>query len=1140
MKKLSVILKSVPILAIVFSLSGNVHAATLIKLTGGNAGQGFAPLETNAGSINIQGDETTVQGITFAADPGPDAVEPAGLEHAEFTASNITATSLGFGASPTEDDANMISLLQGFRYVHGDTFDFSNPTNYIQYKFNGLTVGQNYQVDLFTVADHNPRNTNFQVVGSSTFQDTVLSGTTAQIVEYNVTPDASGNIAVRYGFGGSGGGSGDAGLLSAIAITTKAVAEEAAQQGPVTVSIDKASQSVLVAGNTRTIKLQPWSAGTIRVEAAPGQTIPEKKSLSVIAPPNPGGWEVTENDSTVQLKGPRLSAVVDKHNGLVSFSDANGNLLLEQSAWAFKPARNPTRDGLEISASFKRASDEHLYGSGVIRGQLSSPTSEIDLADNNTEIRIPILYSTRGYGFFWDNTSRGKLRLTPNTVTWDSSAGDLADFYIFAGPSADATIAEYRHLTGAAPLFPKWAYGYWFSRDAFTSQQEILGVAQKFRDRQLPIDLLVQDYYYWKPNNAPEGGTGWGSHKFTSDRYPDPKGMIDQLHDKYHIHFMCVIWPKFNPDTDNYKELEEANALFPPSDDWASPKLRYYDPFDPKGREIYGRQVMDDLLSIGLDAFWMDGAEPEMSNDTFAKFDSPIGPVSRLMNAFPLMHTTSVYTAERAATSDKRVLLLPRSSWAGEQRNAAADWTGDILQDWDALAWQIHGMPNYTITGLPYITTDIGGYNESSSQDAELFVRWSECGTFFPLDRVHGGPRPFPWEYGTDDEAILKKFDQLRHRLLPYIYTQASRVTLENWTFMRSLAMDFRDDPKALDTWDEYLFGPSILVCPVYKPEHEFAAAIDQWADRDGKTGGVTVTYGDGSSKHVDLEGDRARAVGHDRNGRDNDAPRDYPDSFQLTDGGPGNSARIEGTITPKETGDYALQVTGNGDSTVTATVSVEGNPVPASSPGSDWHFPYFPFSGQAGTPVHFTIETPKMQPGLHIGRVLPGIQHRDVYLPGKGNWYDFWTGQRLAGGQTLSAEAPRDRIPLYVRAGSILPMGPELQYVDEKPADPIELRVYRGANGSFSLYEDEGDNYDYEKGAFAEIPMTWNETSQTLIIGNRKGSFPGMLDSRTFQIVWVSQGHGGGEEPTEKADSEISYTGTAIAVKAPAGETKN
>ena len=890
-----------------------------------------------------------------------------------------------------------------------------------------------------------------------------------------------------------------------------------------TVSVDKVNQSVLIVTDANAIQLQPWSSGTIRVEVAPGKTIPEKKSLAVIAAPNPDGWEVTDGAGNVQLKGPRMSVVVDKQSGLVTFLDAAGQPLLAQSAIAFKSAQDPARDGLDVSASFVRSPGEHFYGGGVIN-DLRNATADIELANNNTRIRIPVLYSSCGYGFFWDNPSRGHLKLTQDTVTWDSSAGDLADFYVFAGPSADQAVAEYRNLTGAAPLFPKWAYGFWFCKNKFSTQQEILDAAKAFRDHQFPVDLIIQDWFYWAPAGAAHGWTGWGSHHFVPERYPDPKAMIEELHDKYHFHFMAVIWPKFDEETDHAKELDAAHVLFPQA---GAEGTRFYDPFSPTGREIYGRQVMESLLPLGVDAFWMDAAEPEIGNGIFAKFDSITGPTSRVMSAFPLMHTTGIYTAMRKAANDqKRVVLLPRSSWAGEQRNAAANWTGDIHQDWKTLAWQIEGLQNYSIAGLPYITTDVGGYSPGpvSESDKELFIRWFQWGTFCPIYRVHGVARPFPWQYGDDAEAILKKFDQLRYRLLPYIYTEAARITDEGGTLMRPLVMDFQDDPKALDTWDEFLFGPSVLVCPVYKNNGESVGSVAQWADRDGKPGGVTATFltnGNETGAHMDLQ---VQDVGFLFK------PELTPEQKAA------KSVRVDGTYTPEADGKLELEFATRD---YPQTITVDGQTVNPDVPGENFVggnlvFAEFPLNGKASVPIHLSFESKDRRPGFRIRREAPGTEHREVYLPGKSDWYNFWTGERLNGGQQLNPETPLDRIPLYVRAGSIVPMGPELQYAAEKAADPIELRVYRGADGAFTLYEDEGDNYDYEKGASAKIPMTWNETSQTLTIGDRKGSFPGMLAKRTFDIVWVGPGHGTGEPSTEKPDATVSYEGNNITVKAP------
>jgi alpha-D-xyloside xylohydrolase len=897
-------------------------------------------------------------------------------------------------------------------------------------------------------------------------------------------------------------------------------------------SVRRQSDGILIGTDAYTLRLRPWSDGTIRVEAASGKTLPGKTSFAVINPPKAGAWTLHDGTDRVELRTKRLRATLDKGTGLLSFSDGDGKLLFKQEAWSFRPAKDAKRDGLEVGASFTRAAGERFFGGGVIGDDFRQPGAEIALQNDYLQMHIPMLFSTRGYGFFWDNPSRSKLRITPDSVSWNSPAGDLVDFYVMAGPGADAVVKEYRALTGAAPLFPKWAYGFWFSRDAFRSQQEILDAARTFRDRRFPIDLLVQDYFYWKPDGAKGEWTNWGSHEFARGRYPDPKAMIAELHNQYHIHFMPVIWPKLDPALDHGKELWSVRGLFPEHHDWAGKPLRYYDPFNPKARGIYGRQVMDSLFAIGADAFWMDGAEPEMDMNTFAAFDTAAGPGSRVMSAYPLLHTTSMYVAWRARTQDKRVVLLPRSAWAGEQRNGAISWTSDINMDWKTLEWQIEGLQNYSILGLPYINTDIGGWTPTPEADRELFIRWFQYGAFTPIFRAHGSPRPFPWDYGVEAEGILKKFTNLRYRLLPYIYTQAGLVTFANGTILRPLVMDFPGDRKAIEAWDEFLFGSSILVCPVYKSIRESVATLEQITDLSGQPGGVTAAFlpGNETGERKGLSNIFARGdvKGH----------RDPSVGFRF-DGDPtdeqnrAKTVRIDGIFTPKETGDFQIEISGvNQSQAPSCSIAIEGKTVEASTPAAEWQFPAFPFKGEAGKPVRFTITSEMKRPTFRLVRKLPEPAHRDVYLPAGVDWYDFWSGERLPGARTSSVETPLTRIPLYMRAGSILPLGPELQYANEKPADPIELRVYRGASGEFTLYEDEGDSYRYEKGAFATIPIRWDEASKTLTIDKRQGSFPGMLKSRTFRVVWVAAGHGVGGEVAAEADEEVSYSGNVITMK--------
>ena len=398
-----------------------------------------------------------------------------------------------------------------------------------------------------------------------------------------------------------------------------------------------------------------------------------------------------------------------------------------------------------------------------------------------------------------------------------------------------------------------------------------------------------------------------------------------------------------------------------------------------------------------MDGWWLDASEPELIGKwgEYRNFQTAGGPGAAVFNAYPLMHTTSIFEGQRKESSDKRVFTLTRSAYAGQQRNGAVTWSGDIKGNWDVFAKQISAGINFTLSGIPYWNTDTGGFFGGSPTDpkyAELFTRWFQFSAFCPMFRVHGSatedgveptqkdkPGKEMWQFAPETEKILIDYDKLRYHLLPYIYSVAWKVTHENSTMMRGLVMDFRNDPQVYNIPDQYLFGPAIMVNPV----------------------------------------------------------------------------------------------------------------------------------------THAGAET------------------RKVYLPAGTSWTDFWTGQSTPGGQSVDAAAPIGTLPLYVRAGSIIPYGPEVQSAMEKE-DPIELRVYTGADGSFTLYEDEGDNYNYEKGAYATIPFTWDEKAKTLTIGARQGQFPGMLAARTFRVVFVSPQHGAGLDTTGKADKDVSYDGTAVTVAAP------
>ncbi|MGB2670785.1 MAG: TIM-barrel domain-containing protein, partial [Candidatus Acidiferrum sp.] len=558
-----------------------------------------------------------------------------------------------------------------------------------------------------------------------------------------------------------------------------------------------------------------------------------------------------------------------------------------------------------------------------------------------------------------------------------SEVSDSIDYYFLYGPDFDRIIGSYRELTGSVPLFGKWAYGYWQCKNRYDSQQALLAIAQKYRDLHIPLDNLVQDWFWWNIMGDP----------VFNKNYPDPKGMVDALHND-HVHLMISVWPYFRPGSPVYDDMDKrgffiAKTIVP---SFHPVGQALYDAFNSDARKYYWNLMDNALFKIGADAWWLDTTEPETEGrETNILVTNKVNGGENgagYANEFPLYTTSAVYDGQRQASDKKRVFILSRSAYAGEQRNAAAVWSGDVDPNWETFRRQIPAGLNYSLSGLPYWTTDIGGFVSANPDDPayrELYVRWFEFGAFCPIFRAHGTRTTNQnevWSYGPDAQKILVAYDKLRYRLMPYIYSLAWKTSSEGYTIMRPLVMDFRDDVHAQNVGDQFLFGPAILVNPVTEP----------------------------------------------------------------------------------------------------------------------------------------------------------GATTRRLYLP-NAKWYDFWTGAPIQGGRTLDAPTTIDRMPLYVRAGSILPLGPDVEYAAQKSADPIELRVYRGANGAFTLYEDENDTYDYEKGVYATIPFSWDDSANTLTIGDRSGSFPGMLEKRTFRIIFVTENHGVGGGLTENADKTVQYTGKKVSV---------
>jgi len=687
----------------------------------------------------------------------------------------------------------------------------------------------------------------------------------------------------------------------------------------------------------------------------------------------------TKDPKTVTLSTSQVRIAIARNDSSIIFYDAHGNKLTQENTRVLTPVEVNSEKTLHAER-FTNMWDtqEAFYGLGQHQaGVLNYRGESVDIAQDNTNISVPMLLSSNGYGIFWNNGSRMRFNNRfVHALYISSEVADSIDYYFLYGPDFDKIVASYRELTGQAPLFGKWAYGYWQCKNRYESQQELEGIAAKYRELHIPLDNIVQDWFWWNVMGEP----------VFNKNYPDPKGLMDTLH-KEHVHIMFSVWPYFRPGSPVYDDMDRKGLFIDKTKVSAfhPAGMALYDAFNPEARKYYWKLMDDALFKIGADAWWLDTTEPEtegLETNILVTHRVAAGNGARYANEFPLMTTTAVYQGQRAQSEEKRVFILSRSGYAGVQRNSVALWSGDVDTTWETFRRQIPAGLNLSVSGIPYWTTDIGGFVTGNPDDPkyrELYIRWFQFGVFSPVFRAHGTRVPSQneiWSYGPEAQAILTDYDKLRYRLMPYIYSLAWKTTSEGYTSMRPLVMDFREDTRAQNVSDQFLFGPALLVSPV----------------------------------------------------------------------------------------------------------------------------------------------------------VEPGATSRRVYLPDAA-WYDFWTGSKIQGAKSADVPAPIERLPLFVRAGSILPLGPDMEYASEKPADPMEIRVYRGANGSFTLYEDEGDNYHYEQGAHATIPFTWDETSHALTIGDREGKFPGMSETRTFFVVFVGEGHGIGGVLTANADRSVTYSGKKIVV---------
>jgi alpha-D-xyloside xylohydrolase len=854
-------------------------------------------------------------------------------------------------------------------------------------------------------------------------------------------------------------------------------------QGQVVKSFKQLSDRVNITLSRGTLSICPIEDNAIRVKfyKETEGNLPELVFTSAISVPS---FHVTDLSSKLEIKTKNITIFIDKQLGNLSYFDNSGKMFLSEKAGSRKLTPDLVKDEPCFVAEqvFESPNDEYIFGLGQFQdSQYNLKNVARRLTQVNTQIAIPFIYSSKGYGLLWhqygltdfnpadnfitlekqiqsatDNNQMAEVTTTSGTqkvsqnqslyngkfnvpengkysifldlgdmgnrhfvvidgkpcidqsnmwlpptagvlvnlkagehhaqvvcksnnmpkLSWRLSDGlttfrspvtKMLDYVVFYGPSADSVIASYRNLSGNAPMFPQWAYGFWQCRERYSSGKNLVETVKEFRKRNIPMDVIVQDWQYW-------GNRGWGVPLFDTINYANPSGFIKELHD-LNAHFNISIWS--NPDKNSsIGKVFVAKNRFIPNTKWL-------DYFNPDTRREYWNTLKENLFVHGVDSWWMDAVEPE--NDALKGEKTYMGAGDFYRLTYPLFVSQAVYEGQRLASSDKRVCILTRSAFPGQQRYGVINWSGDIGWNWDTYKRQIVAGLNFTITGFPYWTTDIGGFfrpGRSQYTDEkyhEILTRWYQWGAFNPIFRIHGyQTETEPWKYGQKVEDNMRKILNLRYRLLPYIYSEAWQVTKNGSTMMRPMVMDFNGDTTAINCQYQFMFGKALLVAPITEP----------------------------------------------------------------------------------------------------------------------------------------------------------GVSEWNVYLPKSAKWYNFWTGDEFNGGQTVKTDAPIDKIPLFVKAGSIVPIGKPMQYTGEKKTDTLEIRIYNGANGEFTLYDDEGDNYNYEKGIYSTITLNWNNTKKILIIDDRKGSFPGMLTERIFNIVLVDVKKEVGSYYVGKLNKVAAYNGKKLVMK--------
>ena len=771
-----------------------------------------------------------------------------------------------------------------------------------------------------------------------------------------------------------------------------------------------------------------YSPEIIRVTKTPlGSNSPKKKSEVVTMSPQ-SSLSVAESStaSAFRLKSSSLSVTINRHTGLISFATANGKPLLKEKATTFAPRATGSDKGrYTVSMSYQLDKDEAIYGLGTVQdGKLNRRGLSKRVEQSNIEDFQNVIQSVKGWGIYWDNYSCSHFDDNAQGMTFKAEVGDCADYYFMFGKNADGVNACMRQLSGNVPMFPLWTYGFWQCRERYKSSKELLEVVDNYRRLQVPLDGIIQDWQYWGNNYL------WNAMDFLSEQFTDGKQMIDRVHEQ-NAHIMISIWASFGPQTQQFAKLAEKDLLLP-IETWPQsglshiwpPRMEYpsgvkvYDAYSPVARQIYWDHLKR-LFDYGIDAWWMDSTDPDFFNPRESDFEykTSAGSWRSVRNLFPLATVKGIYANQRKESADKRVFIMTRSAFAGQQHYGSGLWSGDVASTWDMLRKQVPAGLNYTMTGCPNFNTDIGGffcgsYNTDGTGSAprnpqyqELYVRWMQYGLFCPVFRSHGADAPREiYQFGKKGEPIYDAIEstiRLRYRLLPYIYSTAWQVTSANESYLRALTYDFASDKNTWNLGSEFMFGRSILATPILDPQYTEEKifkedAMSGWDKKD---------------------------------------------------------AKIEKL---------------------------------------------------KGGKIDFSEEKTATK-----------------YLPKGANWYEFYTEKLYKGGRNVTFTTTIDRTAMFVKAGTILPLAPVMQYAQQSQWDNLDIIVYPGSNAVFTLYEDEGDNYNYERGVYSTITMKWNDSQRTFTVEARQGQFPGMLQNRKFNIRIAGT----------EAVKTVDYNGNAVSV---------